>query len=204
VTSFATRDPKGFGLMQRDRAFASYEDTEASYERRPSTWIEPKGAWGAGRVELFQWPTADETNDNIVAYWVPDTVPAPGQPLDFSYRMSFQGEAQQRPPTGWATQSRTGRGFAEVAPDEVNYVVDFTGPALAALPHDAAVKPVVSAGPNGRVVETNAYRIAANGAWRLTLRVRRIDATQPVELRAFLQQSTHALTETWTSIIQPA
>lgn len=46
VTSFATRDPKGFGLMQRDRAFASYEDTEASYERRPSTWIEPKGAWG--------------------------------------------------------------------------------------------------------------------------------------------------------------
>ena len=63
---------------------------------------------------------------------------------------------------------------------------------------------MVSAGPNGRVVETNAYRIAANGAWRLTLRVRRIDATQPVELRAFLQQSTHALTETWTSIIQPA
>lgn len=204
VTSFATRDPKGFGLMQRDRAFASYEDTEASYERRPSTWIEPKGAWGAGRVELFQWPTADETNDNIVAYWVPDTVPAPGQPLDFAYRMSFQGDVQQRPPTGWATQSRTGRGFAEVAPDEVNYVVDFTGPALDALPHDAVVKPVVSAGPNGRVVETNAYRIAANGAWRLTLRVRRIDATQPVELRAFLQQSTHALTETWTSIIQPA
>ena len=204
VTSFATRDPKGFGLMQRDRAFASYEDTEASYERRPSTWIEPKGAWGAGRVELFQWPTADETNDNIVAYWVPDTVPAPGQPLDFEYRMSFQGDVQQRPPTGWATQSRTGRGFAQVAADEVNYVVDFTGPALDALPHDAAVKPVVSAGPNGRVVETNAYRIAANGAWRLTLRVRRIDATQPVELRAFLQQSTHALTETWTSIIQPA
>jgi glucans biosynthesis protein len=203
VTSFATRNPKGFGLMQRDRAFSSYEDAEASYERRPSTWIVPQGDWGPGRVELYQWPTPDETNDNIVAYWVPDTVPAPGQPLDIAYQMRFQGAAQQRPPSGWATQSRVGRGFAEVAADEVNHVVDFTGPALDALPDGATVKPVVSAGPNGRVVEANAYRIAATGAWRLNLRVRRTDATQPVELRAFLQQSTHALTETWTSIIQP-
>ena len=67
VTSFTTRNPKGFGLMQRDRAFSSYEDAEASYERRPSAWIVPKGDWGPGRVELFQWPTPDETNDNIVA-----------------------------------------------------------------------------------------------------------------------------------------
>ena len=36
VTSFATVNPKGFGLMQRDRAPASYEDPEALYERRPS------------------------------------------------------------------------------------------------------------------------------------------------------------------------
>jgi len=203
VTSFATRDPKGFGLMQRDRSFSSYEDAEASYERRPSAWIVPKGAWGTGRVELFQWPTADETNDNIVAYWVPEQVPAPGQPLELSYEVHLQGERQQRPPSGWAVQSRVGRGFADVAPDEVQYVIDFAGPALDALPIGTAVKPIVSAGPNGKVIETNAYRVPANGAWRMSVRVQRIDAKQPVELRAFLQQSTHALTETWTSIIQP-
>lgn len=203
VTSFSMRDLKGFGLMQRDRNFANYEDVEASYERRPSAWIEPKGSWGPGRVELYQMPTPDETNDNVVAYWVPETAPKPGQPLELAYQMHFQGERQQRPPTGWTVQSRVGRGFAEVAADEVQYHVDFTGPALDALPDGAAVKPVVSAGANGKVVETNAYRVPATGAWRMSLRVKRLDVKQPVELRAFLQSTSHALTETWTSIIQP-
>ena len=36
VTSFGLTNPKGFGLMQRDRAVSSYEDPEALYERRPS------------------------------------------------------------------------------------------------------------------------------------------------------------------------
>jgi len=40
TTSFSMRDPKGFGLMQRDRSFASYEDPEARYDLRPSAWVE--------------------------------------------------------------------------------------------------------------------------------------------------------------------
>jgi glucans biosynthesis protein len=203
VTSFATRDPKGFGLMQRDRAFASYEDLEARYERRPSAWITPKGAWGAGRVELFQWSTPDETNDNIVAYWVPEQLPAPGQPLDLAYEMQWQGKQMQRPPSGWTVQSRQGRGFEEVAPDEVQFVLDFDGPSIRGLSADAAVEAVVSAGPNGRVLARNAYRNDATGGWRLTLRVKRLDTQKPVELRAYLQHASNALTETWTSIIQP-
>jgi len=87
VTSFATTDPAGFGLMQRDRQFLHYEDTEVHHESRPSVWIEPVGKWGAGRVELVQIPAPDETNDNIVAYWVPDAVPRPKEPYDFEYRL---------------------------------------------------------------------------------------------------------------------
>ncbi len=75
VSSFSTTNPGGFGLMQRDRAFSSYEEIGDRYEQRPSTWIEPVGKWGAGRVELVQIPTPDETNDNVVAYWVPETQP---------------------------------------------------------------------------------------------------------------------------------
>jgi glucans biosynthesis protein len=56
VTSFTLDSPRGFGLMQRDRQPTSYEDPEALYERRPSVWVEPAGAWGAGRVELVQIP----------------------------------------------------------------------------------------------------------------------------------------------------
>jgi periplasmic glucans biosynthesis protein len=207
VTSFAMRELKGFGLMQRDRTHANYEDTEAQYEQRPSLWIAPQGSWGPGRVELLQLHTPDETNDNVVAYWVPERVPAAGQPLDLAYRMHWQGERQQRPPSGWAVQSRRGHGFidskAKRDPNEVQYVVDFDGPALRALPADARVKAVVSAGANARVVESNAYRNAVTGTWRMTVRTTRLQPAQPAELRAFLQNGDHALTETWTTLIQP-
>jgi glucans biosynthesis protein len=203
VTSFAVKDLKGFGLMQRDRAFTSYQDTEARYERRPSAWITPVGSWGPGRVELMQFNTVDETNDNVTAYWVPERVPAPGQPLDVAYRMSWQGKDQQRPPNAWTVQSRSGQGVAKLPRDEVQYVVDFDGPALKNIADPSKVKAVVTAGSNGRLIESNAYRNDAADGWRMTLRVKRIDVRQPVELRAFLQQDSHALTETWTSLIQP-
>ncbi len=206
TSAFSVTDPKGFGLMQRDRAFRSYEDTEAHYERRPSAWIEPQGAWGEGRVELVELPAPDETYDNIVAYWVPARLPAPGQPLDLSYAIHWQGDRQTTPPSGWATQSRLGHGYVEPSRDlknDVFYVVDFDGPALKALALDAAVQAVVTPDANGRLLEQNAYRNTATGGWRMTLHVQRIDVTRPLELRAFLKQANNALTETWTTLIQP-
>ena len=163
--------------------------------------MEPLEPWGPGRVELLQLPTLDETHDNIVAYWVPAKPPAPGQPLDIAYRIAWQGDEPQRPPNGWTVQSRVGRGFAALGPGELQYVIDFAGPALNTLPADAAVEAVVTTGRNGRLIERNAYRNDARGGWRMTLRVQRIDPTQPLELRAFLQQGPHALTETWTTLI---
>jgi periplasmic glucans biosynthesis protein len=97
TTSFSTTDPRGFGLMQRDRAFSSYEDLEARYELRPSAWVEPIGAWGAGRVELVQLPTDEEIHDNIVAYWLPEKLPAPGEPLDLELSRAVAAEAGQAP-----------------------------------------------------------------------------------------------------------
>jgi len=85
----------------------------------------------------------------------------------------------------------------------VQYVVDFDGPALRALPADAPVKAVVTAGSNARIVESNAYLNATTGNWRMTVRVTRLQPGQPAELRAFLQNGNNALTETWTNIIQP-
>lgn len=202
TTSFSMRALRGFGLMQRDRNFSSYEDSEARYELRPSAWIEPVGDWGPGRVELMQFNTPDETNDNIVAYWVPDQLPSPGQPLDFAYRLHWQGTHEmKRPPAGWVTQTRIGRGFAELGKDEQQFVVDFTGPTLAELPADANVKAIVSAPSNGEIMESNAYRVEATGAWRMTVRVKQLQPSQPTELRGFLQSDNNALTETWSNIL---
>ncbi|TFY97380.1 glucan biosynthesis protein G [Ramlibacter rhizophilus] len=206
VNGFQVPGLAGFGLMQRDRSFVNYEDVEARYERRPSAWVRPLGDWGPGRVELVQLPIPDETHDNVVAYWVPERLPAPGHPLEFAYELSWQGDEQQRPPGGWAVQSRRGFGYVREGTSvagEVQYLVDFAGPALAALPADAAVRPVATADANGRIEEQNAYFNPATRSWRMQLRVRPIDPAQPVELRAFLQHGNDSLTETWTNIILP-
>lgn len=201
ATSFSMPELRGFGLMQRDRAFSSYEDGEARYERRPSAWVEPLGAWGPGRVELVQLSTADETNDNIVAYWVPLKPPEAGQPLDVSYRLHWQGANQQRPPDGWVVQTRVGRGYAELADDQQQFAVDFTGPTLASLQAGAPVKAIVSAPANGEILESNVYRLDATGAWRMTLRVKQLQPSQPTELRGYLQRGEDVLTETWSNVI---
>jgi periplasmic glucans biosynthesis protein len=203
VNSFAVNELKGFGLMQRDRRLASFEDIEAQYERRPSVWLTPQGSWGPGRVELLQLNTPDETNDNVVAYWVPKTAPLPGQALELAYQMQWQGDMQQRPPNGWAVQSRLGRGYAALLPGEVQYVVDFAGPALDALGPDAVVQAVVTADENARITERNVYRNPSANTWRMQLRVQRLNLDKSIELRAFLQHSNDVLTETWTTLIQP-
>ena len=46
VSNFSVESPRGFGLMQRQRAFSDYEDLDDNYQKRPSAWIEPKGDWG--------------------------------------------------------------------------------------------------------------------------------------------------------------
>ena len=70
LSSFLDENPRGFGLLQRDRNFDHYQDG-VKYEKRPSTWVEPLGDWGAGAVQLLEFPTDDEIHDNIVASWVP-------------------------------------------------------------------------------------------------------------------------------------
>jgi glucans biosynthesis protein len=211
VTSFAMKSPKGFGLMQRDRSFSSYEDTEARYELRPGAWVTPIGDWGAGRVELLQFNTPDETHDNTVAYWVPEKTPQPGESIELAYQIAWQGKNQQLPPSSRVTQSRRGIGYsrldAQARSQQIQFVIDFAGPALDALPADAQVRAIASTDANGRVLESLAYRNPATGAWRMTLRVQRINPVQPVELRAFLQRdgnpAPQTLSETWTYLITP-
>lgn len=206
ASSFRFDGIRGFGLMQRDRSFASYEDAEARYELRPSAWVTPLGDWGPGRIELYQYHTPDETHDNVSAYWVPERLPQPGQSLDFTYLISWQGQTQQKPPGGWALQSRLGQGYVADSAKrhrQLQYVVDFGGPALDGLPDDAPVQAVASSSAAGLVVESLVYRHPVTRSWRMTLRVERIDASQPIELRAFLQHGKDTLTETWTTLTTP-
>ncbi|AXQ30318.1 glucan biosynthesis protein G [Solimonas sp. K1W22B-7] len=202
ITSFSASGPRGYGLMQRDRDFRHYEDLEARYEQRPSAWVEPKGNWGPGRVELVQIPTPDETNDNIVAYWVPEQLPAPGKPLDVEYTLHWQKLRETRPEgLARAVQSRYGHGLMRGSDDSIRFHIDFEGGALPDLPDDAKLVGGVWVGDNGEILERQTYRNDVTGGWRISLRVKRQDPEKPLELRAVLRNDKDTLSETWSYIL---
>ncbi|HTP74516.1 MAG TPA: glucan biosynthesis protein G [Burkholderiaceae bacterium] len=203
VTSFAMPKLRGYGLMQRDRNFTSYQDLEARYELRPSAWIEPQGEWGSGRVELLQFNTPNETHDNIGAYWVPDRMPPPGQPFEFAWRMTVS-DSKPAPPGAWVVQSRRGHGYREapIPAAQLQLHVDFAGPALAGV-EDESVEAVASGNANVQDLRVISHRNPVTGGWRVTLDFRRVDARQPVELRAFLRAGGRVLSETWSYALAP-
>jgi periplasmic glucans biosynthesis protein len=203
VTSFALTSPRGFGLMQRGRSFGNYEDLEARYDLRPSAWVDLKGPWGPGRIELVQIPVPDETNDNIVAYWVPDFQPRPKEALVYAYRVLWQKDADARPPTAWVRETRRGRGYVRSPDASVELHVDFDGPSLKRLGSTATVDIGLWIDANGEVLERYTRRHETTGGWRLVVRLRRIDGGKPVELRAHLKQGNEVLTETWSYILPP-
>ena len=90
VTSFPFEPGGGFGLMQRDRNYASYQD-RAAFERRPNLWVEPEQGFERGTVELVELPTEAEYGDNIVAFFVPDEKAAAGSDFSFRYKLHWSG-----------------------------------------------------------------------------------------------------------------
>jgi len=197
VSNFSVENPRGFGLLQRGRDFSHYEDLDDRYDKRPSAWIEPKGDWGKGTVDLVEIPTADETNDNIVAFWSPETLPDPGKPLEFGYRMHWTMDeaALHSPDSAWVSQTLKSTGDVKQSnlirqPDgSVAYLVDFEGPSLAALPPDADVRSQVSVGDNAELVENSVRYNPETKGWRLTLRLKIKDPGKSTEMRAALVQS---------------
>jgi len=194
VSNFSVESPRGFGLMQRQRAFSDYEDLDDNYQKRPSAWIEPKGDWGKGTVDLVEIPTADETNDNIVAFWSPEKLPEPGKPFEYDYRLHFTIDEPkfQAPDLGWVKQTLRSTGDVKQSnlirqPDgSVAFLVDFAGPALAALPEDTPLRSQVSVGDNADVVENNLRYNPETKGWRLTLRLKVKEANKSTEMRAAL------------------
>jgi glucans biosynthesis protein len=203
VTSFALNNPMGFGLMQRERWFGRYEDLEARYDLRPSGWVEPKGSWGAGRVELVQIPVPDETNDNVVAYWVPEHPPKPMEAFAFGYRVYWQKDQERRPAFGWVRETRRGHGYTNTPEGSVELHVDFDSPVFTRMPPTATIDAIVSIDNNGEILERHLSRNEVTGGWRFVVRFRRIGGGRPVELRAYLASGNEVMSETWSYILPP-
>jgi len=198
--SYQDDNPRGFGLLQRDRDFDHYQDDGVFYDLRPSLWVEPKAGWGKGAVQLVEIPTVDETFDNIVCFWNPQDKPQAGQELLFSYRLHWGRQMPAQPPLATVVATRTGIGG--VVGQKRSYysrrfVVDFAGGDLGLLGPHARVTPVISAA-RGTVELTSARPLHDIDGYRLMFDLKPSDdSVAPIDLRAYLAVDGQPLSETW-------
>ena len=197
---FSTRKIQGFGLLQRDGKFSNYEDLGARYDKRPNAWVEAQGEWEQGNVVFVQLPTADETNDNIVAFWTPKAPVNPNTPLRLAYDVSFGKADIPKNPMGTVVNTFIGDGNrigGGKAPNAYRVIVDFTGGRLSKLSSNAPINGQVTALDDGEILEHFVEYHEQIKGWRLSILAKPSPQHQ-LHLRAFLHNEKTTLTETWT------
>lgn len=202
TNAFSDRDPKGFGLLQRDRDFVHYLDDGIFYERRPSVWVEPLDAWGEGAVHLVELHTDTETWDNIVACWVPKEKCKAGQRRVFRYRLSWLDDIPFPDTLGRTIGTWSGIGgppglsFNARPAATRKFVIDFAGEVFEGLGRDSGVELVVTCS-RGSISGIATYPVVGQRhRWRAMFDLKEQGA-EPIDLRAYLRKGDAALTETW-------
>lgn len=203
-SSYSLENPKAFGLIQRDRGFEDYQDLDDHYEKRPSVWVETLNNWEKGRVELVEIPTADETNDNIVAFWVPQKEYKSGDSLSFKYRLHYTLNELKRYPDNVARATSTRLSLGDIKQanlirklDGSNaYVIDFEGPELS----DKVPVKVISSINNGSIVSSDVQYNSVTKGWRVIVRFNVDDSKKATDIRIQLasQATNEVLSETWS------
>lgn len=206
VSAFADKAPRGFGLMQRDRAFDHYLDG-VHYERRPSLWVEPLDDWGEGAVQLIELPTDDEISDNIVLCWVPKAPAVAGSHYKLHYRLHWVAGEPYPPQIATCVATRIGRGGQPGKPRPrgvTKFMVEFLGGPLADLPFGTLPEAVLTASRGDfSYVFTEAVPDGVPGHWRAQFDLT-ATGSEPIELRLYLKAQGKTLSETWLYQFHPA
>ncbi len=199
TSSFADENPRGFGLLQRDRCFDHYLDG-VYYDRRPSVWVEPNGSWGKGAVQLVEIPTDDEIHDNIVAMWVPEKAAGAGSEVKLSYRLYWAAGEPFPADLARCVATRLGNGGQPGLPRPRGvrkFMVEFKGPPLETLPFGVKPEPVLWASRGTfSYIFTEAVPDDVAGHWRAQFDLT-VTGPEPVEMRLFLRAGEKILSETW-------
>lgn len=192
VSGFMDSNPKGFGLVQRDRDYASFQDDEQRFELRPSVWNEPLGDWGAGAVQLIEIPSESEVNDNVIAYWRPRAPLPAGSETSVAFRQSWCWLPPERPPLAITSRVRQGRGSQG---RRRRYFVDFTGDALADTSIVTSAKPILSATP-GAIHNLRLWPYPERKTMRVSFEMDPGNENVS-ELRLVLDSGGQPISETW-------
>lgn len=199
VSAFMDENPRGFGLLQRDRDFDHYQDG-VMYDRRPSLWVEPIKPLGRGAVQLLEIPTDDEIHDNIGAFWVPEGPAVRGNRYDLHYRLHWQND-EPFPATNIArtvaTRLGTGGEPGKPRPDnQFRIAVEFDRPeVMRQIPW--GVRPKVNITTSqGRIIRTFAEPVPNGNVWRAVFDLELMPGVS-TDLRMYLDLDGKPLTETW-------
>jgi glucans biosynthesis protein len=193
---FHAPDIRGFGLLQRERNFSAYQDSFNLYHLVPSVWVEPHGNWGDGDLHLVELSTDFEGLDNIVAFWDPKNKPAPLQPYRFGYTLYWTLESDLK-----ISENRVVA--THVGPDDRfagarQFVIDFDGPKLDAIPESTPPVAIANCSTNAAIVDNLVLRNPYLGTWRVILKMQpKPGNTAPVDLRCTLQEGKNVVAETW-------
>jgi periplasmic glucans biosynthesis protein len=186
------KGPKGFGLIQKERSFAAYQDLDAQFERRPSLWIEPLGDWGEGSIDLIELPAPEEFNENIVCFWRPKDGLNPVIGHRFRYRMHWCWAPPLENKKATVAQTRVG----ETKGGEATFVVDFANAEVCEGCKPGALSATVTASAG----EVRNIRPLAPGPTAGANRLRFDYAPaggDPADLRAQLLVDGKPVSETW-------
>ena len=201
---FHAPDIRGFGLLQRERSFGAYQDSFNLYHLVPSVWVKPDGTnWGDGDLHLVELSTSYEGLDNIVAFWDPKNKPAPLKPYHFGYTLRWEsGDADLKLSENRVISTRIGPDAQFAGARQ--FVIDFTGPKLDAVPENNPPTAVANCSTNAAIVNTFISRNPYLKTWRVFLTMQpKPGNTDPVDLRCTLQKGTNVLAETWTYLWSP-
>jgi glucans biosynthesis protein len=195
---FAAKDIRGFGLLQRDRDFDSYQDLFNLYQTVPSIWVEVRGLWGEGEINLVELSTEYEGLDNIVAFWDPKVKPRPMQPFPFGYTLYWTShESDLKLSENKVLATRVGADPRD--PQRRQFAIDFTGPKLSAIPDTAPPQAIVNCSTNAAILAPQVFRNPFNDSWRVMLTLEPMPGNKdPVDIRCTLKKGEEVLSETWT------
>ena len=190
VSAFVDDGPKGFGLVQRERDFSSFQDDAQRYERRPSLWIEPIGDWSQGAVQLIEIPSDAEVNKNVLAYWRPKVVMQAGSEVSLAYRQFWAWSPPERPQLATVTASRSGRGSGG---RRRRFLVEFRGDLLSEQVPE--LKAALTISP-GTIQNARTWSYPDRKSVRVSFELDP-GSENACEMRLVLQSGSKPLSETW-------
>jgi glucans biosynthesis protein len=188
----------GFGLVQRDRQFASYQDLEEDFHLRPTAYIRPVGKWPSGTVHLAEQPATDAHSDNIQTYWEPEKPPQVGQPYRLGYLLHWSGDLGA-PGLSKVLGSRRSQEISPLGaarPTVMTYVVDFSQSSSLETDQKQVIAAVGVEG-GAKLIDKQMQKNPATGGWRAIFRIQLEPKTEKLDLSCRLLSDGRPISERW-------